>query len=175
MIQSKKDVLQFEGELNGIRRELERFTENRFNEKIEEGWERLKLIAAREHLKTMPMDTISTLVRGMPINSLVNHGFKTIYDIRNESVEDSKRIDGIGEMGAPAIYEAASKIITSVYEEVMPKMNPDHLSEEDLVLLESIYRKWKLTKSVDFLEVTIEMLMQEVGREIKIAKAKKDF
>ena len=175
MIQTKKDVLQFEGELKGIRRELERFTENRFNEKIEESWEALKLIAASERLKTMPVDTISTLERGMPINSLVNHGFKTIYDIRNESVEDLKRIDGIGEIGAPAIYEAASRIITSVYEEVMPKMNPDHLSEDDLMLLESIYRKWKLTEAVDSLEVTIEMLRQEVGNEIKIAKRKKGF
>ena len=70
----------------------------------------------------MPVDTISTLERGMPINSLVNHGFKTIYDIRNESVENLMRIDGIGEIGASAIYEAASKIITSVYEEVKPKV-----------------------------------------------------
>ncbi|QUW23068.1 hypothetical protein JSQ81_05725 [Sporosarcina sp. Marseille-Q4063] len=96
MIQTKKDVLRFEGELKGIQKGLENFTENRFNEKIKESWEPLKFIAAKERLKTRPVDTISTLEKGMPINSLVHHGFKTIYDIRNESIEDLRRIDGIG-------------------------------------------------------------------------------
>jgi len=175
MIQTKKDVLQFEWELNGIRRELERFTEKRFNEQIEDSWERLKFIAARERLITMPVDTISTLEKGVPINRLVNHGFKTIYDIRNESIEDLKMIDGIGDIGARAIYEAASKIITAVYEEIVPKMNPDYLSEDDLMLLESIYRKWKLTEAVHTLEETTAILGQEVGREITVAKRKKGF
>jgi SNF2 family DNA or RNA helicase len=175
MIQTKKDVLRFEAELKGIQTGLESFTEDRFDEKIKESWEPLKFNAAKERLQTMPVDTISTLERGMPINSLVNHGFKTIYDIRNESVEDLRRIDGIGIIGATAIYEAASKIITSVYEEAIPKINPDQLSIDDLALLESIYRKWKLTDAVQSLKEAIGTLSQQVGTEIQIAKRKKGF
>ncbi|WP_172372186.1 SNF2-related protein [Sporosarcina jiandibaonis] len=123
----------------------------------------------------MPVDTISTLEKGMPINSLVHHGFKTIYDIRNESIEDLRMIDDIGPVSAQAIFEATSKIITSVYKEATPKINPYHLSTDDLALLESIYRKWKLTDAVQVLKEAIETLSQQVGTDIQIAKRKKGF
>ena len=175
MIQTKKDVLRFEAELKGIQRGLESFTEDLFNEKIVESWERLKFNAASERLQTMPVDTISTLEKGMPINRLVNHGFITIYDIRNESIEALRRLDGIGEIGARAIYEAVSKIITAVYEEAIPKLNPDHLSIEDLALLESVYRKWKLLETVQSTREKVETLDQQVRSSITMAKRKKSF
>ena len=175
MIQTKKDVLQFEAELKGIQKGIQRFTEDLFNEKIGESWKRLKFAAASERLQSMPVDTISTLEKGMPINRLVNHGFKTIYDIRNESIADLRRIEGIGEIGAHAIYEAASKIITSVYEEAILKLNPDHLSIDDLALLESVYRKWKLSEAVQSIKEMIETLGRQVGSNIAIAKRKRNF
>ncbi|AOV07756.1 helix-hairpin-helix domain-containing protein [Sporosarcina ureilytica] len=124
MIQTKKDVLRFEGELNSIRREQMRFTETCFNEKIHESWEQLKFIAAKKQLQAMPIDTISTLGRGIPINRLAMNGFETIFDIRNKSIEDLRMINGIGEVSAQAIYEAVSKKVTSVYEAATPKLNP---------------------------------------------------
>ena len=175
VIQTKKDVLRFEAEIKEIQRGLESFTEDIFNEKIAHSWERLKFYAASERLQTMPVDTISTLEKGMPINRLVNHGFITIYDIRNESIEALRRLDGIGEIGARAIYEAVSKIITAIYEEAIPKLNPDYLSEEDLALLESVYRKWKLLEAVQSTKENIEMLDQQVRSSIMIAKRKKRF
>ena len=175
MIQTKKDVLRFEADLKGIQKGLESFSEDLFNEKIGESWERLKFNAASERLQSMPVDTISTLEKGMPINRLVNHGFITIYDIRNESIEELRRLDGIGEIGARAIYEAVSKIITAVYEEAIPKLNPDHLSIDDLALLESVYRKWKQLEKVQSLSETFETLGQQVKGNITIAKQKRGF
>lgn len=175
MIQTKKDVLRFEAELKRIQTGLESFTDAHFNEKIGDSWEWLKFNAASERLQTMPVDTISTLEKGMPINRLVNDGFKTIYDIRNESIADLRMIDGIGEIGAQAIYEAVSKIVTATYEEAIPKLNPDHLSTDDLALLESVYRKWEQSKTVQSLNETLKTLRQQVGSGMTIAKRKRSF
>ena len=175
MIQTKADVLKFKKNLDLIQREIEGHTEDNFNEKIKENWERLKYNTARESLKTMPVDTISTLEKGMQINLLVNEGFLTIYDIRNETIQDLKRINGIGDIGARAINESVAKIITSVYEEARPKINPDHLAEDDLDLLESIYRKWKLSNAVQSLEKELNRFTQEVGHDLVTAEKRKGF
>ncbi|QUW23067.1 hypothetical protein JSQ81_05720 [Sporosarcina sp. Marseille-Q4063] len=54
-------------------------------------------------------------------------------------------------------------------------MNPDHLSTDDVALLDSIYRKWKLTDAVQALREAIGTLSQQVGTEIEIAKRKRGF
>lgn len=175
MIQTKKDVLQLEAEINEMKRKSSDLTEANFNELIQENWDCLKQITAEENLKTMPVDTISTLEKGMPINRLVNLGFETIYDIRNQTVEDLKMIEGIGEISAYGIYEAVSKIKTSVYEEAMPKINPDRLSEEETVLLDSIYTKWELLEATQSLQKAITTFIRQIEEPLQSAKNKKGF
>lgn len=175
MIKTKIDVLQFEYELKMIEKSLGRFTEAYFDQEITDCWERLKFLEARKRLETMPIDTLSTLEKGLPINRLIGAGFTTIYHIRNESIEDLRKLDGVGQVGAEAIYEATAKIITSVYEEAKPKINPDDLSVDDLALLESIYSKWKLMDEVEVLKEEIDSLHREVEDKLEVAKRKKGF
>lgn len=175
MIQTKKDILRLEAEIKEMKRKISYLTEANFNELIEENWVQLKRIVADENLKTMPVDTISTLEKGMPINRLVNHGFKTIYEIRNQTIEDLMRIEGIGQISAHAIYEAVLKIKASVYEVAMPKINPDHLSEKEALLLDSIYTKWTLLEAVQSLHENLEVFYSQIEAPLHVAKNKKGF
>src|SRR5690625_4825946 len=110
MIKNKKDVNRLESELNYIQGNINSFTEDHFNQKIKDRWKILKENTGEENLKKMPIDAISTLEKGMPINLLVNNGFRTIYDIKDQTAEDLMQINGIGPISAYPIYDAVSKI-----------------------------------------------------------------
>lgn len=175
MIQTRKDVLRFEVELNEMKRKISYLTEADFNALIQESWDQLKKIVSEERLKTMPVDTISTLGRGMPINRLVAAGFETIYDIRNETMEDLMTIEGVGEIISDAIYKAVLKIKAAVFKEAVPKINPDDLSEEENALLENIYTKWKVLTSVQSLRENIEVFNRQIEGLLQVAQNKKGF
>src|SRR5699024_4585626 len=175
LIKNKRDVERLESELDQIQEHTHRLSEESFNQAIKNLWKQLKIQEGDKTLKTMPMDTISTLEKGMPINLLVNHGFQTIYDIKDERPADLMAINGIGEKGAYSIYDAVSKIKESVYEHANPRINPDHLSENDIQLLESIYEKRKLLSKVDALQESLDQLKKDIGPEIETAKEKKGF
>src|SRR5690625_1176226 len=97
MIKTKRDVKRLESELNHIQDSLNRYSEDFFNQKINDLWKRLKTSAGDESLKTMPIDTMSVLEKGLPINTLVNHNLRFIYDLKDKRVFELKEIDGIGE------------------------------------------------------------------------------
>src|SRR5699024_7556662 len=175
VIKNKRDVERLESELDQIQEHTHRLSEESFNRAIKNLWKQLKIKEGDRTLKTMPMDTISTLEKGMPINLLVNHGFQTIYDIKDEQPEDLMSINGIGEKGAYSIFDAVSKIKESVYEHANPRINPDHLSENDIKLLASIYEKRKLLSKVDDLQADLDQLMKDIGSDIEMAKEKKGF
>src|SRR5699024_4601141 len=96
MIKNKKDVERLESELNYIKQNINIFTEEYFNQKVKGIWKTLKKNTGEENLKKMPIYTISTLEKGMPINLLVNNSFRTIYDIKDQAAEDLIHINGIG-------------------------------------------------------------------------------
>jgi hypothetical protein len=68
MIENKRIVKWLEQELNYIRQLLDNFSKEELNRKIEGAWRKLKIDAGNEILKAMPIDTISTLEKGLPIN-----------------------------------------------------------------------------------------------------------
>lgn len=164
-----------ETELNHIQDHINHLSEESFNQEINDVWKTLKLQAGHKQLKAMPIDTISTLEKGMPINVLVNNGFQTIYDIKDEEPARLMQINGVGQKGAYAVYDAVSKIKKSVYEHANPRINPDKLSENDMKLLESIYEKRKLFKKADALQESLDQLSEDIGSDIEIAKEKKGF
>jgi len=143
MIKTKRDVKRLESELNHIQDSLNRYSEDFFNQKINDLWKRLKTSAGDESLKTMPIDTMSVLEKGLPINTLVNHNLRFIYDLKDKRVFELKEIDGIGEKGAHAIVHAVSKISESVYEQAKPRINPDHLSEDGSIVDEEIQSRFE--------------------------------
>jgi len=100
MIKNKRDVNLLKIELNYIQKCLALFTEDDFNQKINSLWEDLKIMEGNEKLKSIPMDVISTLEKGMPINLLVHSYFRTIYDIADQQPSDLMQINGIGEKSA---------------------------------------------------------------------------
>lgn len=175
MIRNKRDAKRLESELNRIQESINRFSEESFNQKIHDLWEKMKIIEGKEKLKAMPMDVISTLEKGMPINLLVNNGFRTIYDIVDQEPADLMRIDGIGEKSAYPIYDAVSKIKESVYQQATPRINPDNLSKDDIEFLESIYKKWELLKVIEALKVDFEQLNKAIGPDIETVKKQKGF
>ncbi len=175
MIRNKKDVRRLESELNHIQKSMNPFSEEYLNQGIKDIWERMKIIEGKEKLKAMPMDVISTLEKGMPINLLVNNGFRTVFDIVNQEPNELMRIDGIGEKSAYPIYEAVSKIKESVYQQAIPRINPDNLSIDDIKLLESIYKKWELLKFIEALTVDFEQLNESIRPDIETIKRQKGF
>lgn len=175
MIRNKRDAKRLESELNRIQESINRFSEESFNQKIHDLWEKMKIIEGKEKLKAMPMDVISTLEKGMPINLLVNNGFRTIYDIVDQEPADLMRIDGIGEKSAYPIYDAVSKIKESVYQQATPRINPDNLSKDDIEFLESIYKKWELLKVIEALKVDFEQLNEAISPDIETVKKQKGF
>src|SRR5699024_6963357 len=82
-------------------------------------------------------------------------------------------IDGIGEKSAYLIYHAVSKIKESVYQQAIPRINPDNLSKENIKLLESIYKKWELLKVVEALKVNFKELNEAVSPDIETIKNQK--
>src|SRR5699024_7677902 len=126
-----------------------------------------------EKLQTMSIEVISTLEKGAPINQLVNNGFRTVYDIEKQKPAELMLIDGISENSAYTIYDAVSKIKESVYQQAIPSIDPDNLSEESIELLASIYKKWRLLKVVAALKTDFKELNEAVGPDIEITKRQK--
>src|SRR5690625_1415155 len=174
-IKNKKDILRLEDDINHIKTNANQFTEDYFNQRTIDNWGILKENQAIEDLKTMPIDTISTLEKRMPINALMSQGLQTIYDIRNKDAYDLMELDGEGSVSAEAIVEAVGKIKTSVYEQARPRVNPDDLSDGDFELLESIYTKRELLKLVESLRADIEAFHEEIRNDMETAKEHKKF
>lgn len=175
MIKHKRDVFRLENELKKMKQKINQVTEESFDEKILDIWESLKIEAANEKLKSMPVDTISTLEKGMPINVLVNNGLRTIYDIKDYEPIDLIQIDGIGEKSAYPIYESVTKIKQSVIEQTKPRINPDQLSKKDTLLLEVIYKKWNLLKTVDSLKDDFPQFYESISPILETAKKKTEL
>ncbi|MBY7143065.1 DEAD/DEAH box helicase family protein [Virgibacillus sp. NKC19-3] len=175
MINNKKDVKRLESEVNHILENCNLFSEEHFNNQIKDAWQTLKRIKVRENVKTIPIDTISTLEKGLPVNVLVENGFRSLYDIRDQSAADLMYIDGIGEKYADSIAEAVSKITESVYQQAKPRIDPDDLSGAEIDLLESIYRKWELLPTLESLHTDADYLHQTIIPDMETAKNKKGF
>lgn len=94
MISNKKDVKRLESEVYHTQESMNNLSKNDFNNNIKDAWQRLKTNKGQEDLKTIPIDTISTLEKGMPINLLTDNGFRSLYDIRNHSYADLMKVDG---------------------------------------------------------------------------------
>lgn len=175
MIKHKSDVQRLEYELSVIEQQIDSITEEKFNVKIIDLWKALKIQLANEKLKSMPVDTISTLEKGMPINVLVNNGFRTIYDLKDYQPEQLMQINGIGEKTAYPIYEAVTKIKKSILEQARPRINPDKLSVNEIWLLETIYKKWKQPSIARSLQKDFTQFFQSIKPVIETAKKKRNF
>src|SRR5699024_1193500 len=60
-----------------------------------------------------------------------------------------------------------------VYQQAIPRINPDNLSKENIKLLESIYKKWELLKVVEALKVNFKELNEAVSPDIETIKNQK--
>src|SRR5690625_4576123 len=172
MIRNNRDVNRLEAGLNRIQESINRFSGDYFNQEIKDLWEKMKISEDKENLKAMPIDVISTLVKGTPINQLVNNGFRTIYDIENQEPAQLMRIN-INEKNAYLIYNAVSKIKESVYQQAIPRINQDKLSKENIELLASIYKKWKILNVIETLKVKFKELNEAVSPDIETIKKQK--
>ena len=171
MIRNNRDVNRLETGLNRIQESINRFSGDYFNQEIIDLWEKMKGSEGKEKLKTMPIDVISTLVKGTLINQLVNNGFRTIYDIENQEPGQLMRIN-ISEKNAYLIYNAVSKIKDSVYQQAI-RINQDNLSKENIELLAAIYKKWELSNVIETLKVDFEELNKVVRPDIETIKKQK--
>src|SRR5699024_2399042 len=55
-----------------------------------------------------------------------------------------------------------------------PRINPDHLSEDDIELLEAIYKKWEMSTTVESLRADVEALHKRTSSDMETAKRKKN-
>src|SRR5690625_1439950 len=175
MIKTKRDVKRLESKLHHIQDSLNSYSEDYYDQKIDDIWKRLKMSAGDENLKAMPTDTISVLEKGLPINRLVSHNFRFVYDLKDKSVNELMELDGIGEIGAHAIHHAVSKMSESVYQQAKPRINPDNLSEDDLELLESIYKKWEILRRVELLKGDFKELNEVISPDLETATKQRNF
>src|SRR5699024_5439319 len=168
MIRNHRDVNRLDTGLTRIQQRINRFSGDYFDQEIKVSWEKMKISASKEKLETMSIEVIATLEKGAPINQLVNSGFRTVYDIEKQKPAELMLIDGISENSAYTIYDAVSKLKESVYQQAIPSIDPDNLSEESIELLASIYKKWRLLKVVAALKTDFKELNEAVGPDIEI-------
>ncbi|WP_152655623.1 SNF2-related protein [Oceanobacillus sp. CFH 90083] len=175
MVRTKQDVERLEAELNRIHASIDISSEELFNDRIKGIWKRLKTSSGNEQLKNMPLDSLLTLEKGLPVHILMHNGLQTVKDIAEQTPQEWMQLDGIGEQTAQRIYQAVAKIKASVYEQATPRVNPDDISDEDMNLLESIYKKWHLLKLVEEMQNKFKEYYQETISDIEMAKKQKGF
>ncbi|WP_462420227.1 DEAD/DEAH box helicase [Salinicoccus sp. Marseille-QA3877] len=175
MLRNKKDVKRLENELNSIDKQISGYSEESFDKNIKNLWQKLKIRAGNAQLKSMHIDTISTLEKGMPINLLVNNGFRTIYDVAPYDVDQLANINGIGDTYAESIHDAVTRIKESVYQQAHPRMDPDNLADLDLTLIETVHRKREILTKAEKAEKLLKQYETEVNPYISTAKKKKKF
>src|SRR5690625_4463295 len=71
------------------------------------------------------------------------------------------------------IYKSISKIKESVYQQAIPRINQDKLSKENIELLASIYKKWKILNVIETLKVKFKELNEAVSPDIETIKKQK--
>ncbi|GIO23770.1 SNF2-related protein [Oceanobacillus sp. J11TS1] len=174
MVRTKQDVERLEAELNRIHESIDISSEDLFNYRIKGIWQRLKISSGKEQLKAMPIDS-GLFEKGVPVNSLMENGFQTMKDIADQEPPDLMKIEGIDENTAQQIYQTVTKIKESVYEQAIPRVNPDEISDEDFSLLESIYKKWHLLKILEELQAKFQEYYEETIPDIEMAKKQKSF
>ena len=141
MINKKKDVIELESKLNSIEAELKSNDALKFNQRITELWQYIKEREADEKLKNMPIDTISSIEKGLPVNQLINAGYQTVYDVSRFTVNQFLSVKGIGDKSAQPLKSSVEKIKQSVHIGTAGRINPDDLTRLDYDALEAIYLK----------------------------------
>lgn len=175
MITNKKDVVKIENELESMKSELNQYDEDHFNPRINELWQHVKNHIAQNNLKGMHIDTISTIEKGMPINNLVNAGFKSIYDVANYTPEQLRQIHGVGEKSAYPLHEAVSKIVQSVHTRAQGRIDPDNLLNLDYDVLRTIYSKWEILIESEHVLTGINRLKEQFEGQFDVIKKQKNF
>lgn len=175
LMKTKQDIERLEHLLNRFQIRLDDHGEEHFDQEIQDAWQQLKINAGQDNLQKMHVDTLSTLEKRMPINELVNNGYRTIYDLKDMDVHELMNIKGVGEKSAYAIVDGVSRISASIYEQANYRIDPDHLSPDDFKILEAIYKKWHLSKKTATLQKDLDELISNIGSSIKAAKKKKGF
>lgn len=122
-------------------KQLGKFSDEAFDQSIVNEWQQLQETTSKEDLKNMPIDTLTTLAKQLPINELMQQGLQTLYDVKGWTAEDLMQLHGVGYVSATDIRDAAAQIISSVEKHASPRINPDNLSDEDISLLKTIYYK----------------------------------
>ncbi|CEI81878.1 RNA polymerase-associated protein RapA [Oceanobacillus oncorhynchi] len=175
MVRTKQDVERLEADLNRIYDSIDMNSEELFNNRIKGIWQRLKTSSGNEQLKTMPLDTMLTVNKELPVNTLKHNGLKTMKDIADKPAQDLAQLDGMDEKTAEHIYQAVSKIKEAVYKQATPRVNPDDISDEDVHLLESIYKKWHLLNILEEMQEKFQEYYDETISDIEMAKKQKGF
>lgn len=156
MIGNKRVAMNWMQELQGM---LDLYRSDAFDERILNGWSVLQEEAEKDDLQTMPIDTITTLAKRLPINNLMEVGIRTLYDVKGLSTFDLERINGVDSVFARDIIDTSDQIITSVIQHASPRIDPDDLSKEDIAiyvektqeqkeLFESVFRSKKEKQAI---------------------------
>lgn len=143
-------------------KQLGKFSDEAFDQSIVNEWQQLQETTSKEDLKNMPIDTLTTLAKQLPINELMQQGLQTLYDVKGWTAEDLMQLHGVGYVSATDIRDAAAQIISSVEKHASPRINPDNLSDEDISLLKTIYYKWSCADAAETLQEDILHLLEEV-------------
>jgi len=175
MINNKKDVIKIEKELASKTSELRKYDEDYFNPKISGLWQQVKTRIARDKLKEMHIDTISTIEKGMPINNLIDAGFKSIHDVANYTPEQFMQIHGVGGKSAYPLADAVSRIAQSVHARVQGRIDPDNLSNLDYDVLRTIYSKQRVLIDSEHLLEEIDQLNRRFTGQFEIIKEQRNF
>jgi len=132
MIGDKRVAMNWMKEPQDMLETLDLYRSDAFDERILNDWCVLQEEAAKDDLQTMPIDTITTLAKRLPINNLMEAGIRTLYYVKGLSTFDLERINGVGSVSARDIIDTADQVITSVKQHASPRIDPDDLSKEDI-------------------------------------------
>lgn len=173
MIQGKSDFNNLINEISFLKDNLSSIDQDKLDSDILHSLDKVKQSQGLDKLTTMPVDTLTVLEKGLPINYLVNHGYLYIADLKNKSIEELMMIEGVGPVYAELIYHAVKKIVNSVKKETQIRIDPDQLSENELELLNSIYLKSHLLTQAEYLLAKIKDIEHDIQPLLKTLEKKR--
>ena len=175
MINKKKDVIELESKLNSIEAELKSNDALKFNQRITELWQYIKEREADEKLKNMPIDTISSIEKGLPVNQLINAGYQTVYDVSRFTVNQFLSVKGIGDKSAHPLKSSVEKIKQSVHLGTAGRINPDDLTRLDYDALEAIYLKHHISIENEHILKDIQNFRADFQKDFDSVKEQGNF
>src|SRR5699024_7305795 len=175
MFESRKDIKDLQFELNFMYQRLGQFDEDDYEERLKRAVRLVLDELVERELKGLSLSVLSSIEKDIPVTALVASGYQSIYDISHLSKIELQKIKGVGPVYAREIVSGISKIKASKRKDARLKIDPEHVTEASIMLLQILHDR--LVKRDEHLTLRKEVyaFAQKWKATICQAKEKRGF